>query len=70
MPPAQIQTALFRRLDISYSESVKRDNVKFERINGGWNMRVTYEVRRPLIGNLDVVGNFDASQELNRSSGQ
>jgi hypothetical protein len=27
-------------------------------------MKVNYEVRRELIGNLDVVGKFDTNQEL------
>jgi hypothetical protein len=30
-------------------------------------MKVNYEVRRPLIGNLDVVGKFEAHQELTLS---
>ncbi|WP_313343042.1 DUF4845 domain-containing protein [Stenotrophomonas sp.] len=67
MEPGKVQEMFFRRLDISYSESVKPDNVKFERVSGGWNMKVNYEVRRPLIGNLDVVGKFDAHQELTLS---
>ncbi|MNN54825.1 hypothetical protein D3C81_1696630 [compost metagenome] len=64
MEPARVQDLFFRRLDISYSENVKPTNVKFDRIDGGWNMKVNYEVRRELIGNLDVVGKFDTNQEL------
>ncbi|RRN79207.1 MULTISPECIES: DUF4845 domain-containing protein [Pseudoxanthomonas] len=66
MSPQRIQELFFRRLYINYSENVKPQNVKFERANGGWVMRVTYEVRRPLIYNLDVVGNFDTRQALTR----
>ena len=62
--PAKIQDLFFRRLYISYAENVKADNVKIERVDGGWNMSVNYEVRKPLIGNLDVVGKFDASERL------
>jgi hypothetical protein len=69
MDPAKVQNLFFRRLDISYSENVKPQNVKFERIEGGWKMRVNYEVRRPLVGNLDVVGRFDRTQELTRRGG-
>ena len=65
--PGQVQEMFFRRLYINYSETVKPQNVKFERVSGGWNMKVNYEVRRPLIGNLDVVGIFEAHQELTRS---
>ena len=64
--PARIQDLFFRRLYINYSENVKPQNVKFERMEGGWKMRVNYEVRRPLVGNLDVVGKFDASEPLTR----
>jgi len=69
MNPARIQDLFFRRLYINYSENVKPQNVKFERADGGWVMNVSYEVRRPLVYNLDVVGNFDASQALTRRGG-
>ncbi len=69
MDPAKIQDLFFRRLYINYSENVEARNVKFERTEGGWNMRVNYEVRRPLVGNLDVVGRFDSTQELTRRGG-
>lgn len=66
MDPSKIQDLFFRRLYINYSESVKKNNVKIERMDGGWNMKVSYEVRRPLVGNLDVVGVFDTQQALTR----
>ncbi len=66
MDPARIQELFFRRLYINYSENVKPAHVKFERTDGGWLMRVHYEVRRPLVGNLDVVGKFDNTQALTR----
>jgi hypothetical protein len=62
--PAKIQDLFFRRLYISYAENVKADNVKIERVDGGWNMSVNYEVRKPLIGNLDVVVKFATSERL------
>ncbi|HET6436022.1 MAG TPA: DUF4845 domain-containing protein [Xanthomonadaceae bacterium] len=65
--PAKIQDLFFRRLYISYAEDVKPEHVKIERIDNGWRMKVSYEVRRPLIYNLDVVGKFDASENLTRS---
>ncbi len=68
MDPARVQDLFFRRLDINYSNSLKPQNVKIERVEGGWLMKVDYEVRRPLVGNLDVVGKFDSSQALTRTS--
>ena len=64
--PAKIQDLFFRRLYINYSQSVKPSNVKIERMDGGWRMTVSYEVRRELLGNLDVVGKFNASEPLTR----
>lgn len=69
MDPSKIKDLFFRRLYISYSENVERENVKIERIEGGWNMKVNYEVRRSLVSNLDVVGVFDVSQDLTRQGG-
>ena len=49
---------------MNYSDNVKPENVTIERTEGGWHMTVSYEVRRPVIANLDVVGNFDAEKDL------
>jgi hypothetical protein len=64
--PAKIQDLFFRRLYISYSENVKPEHVKIKRIDNGWQMDVNYEVRKPMIYNLDVVGNFSATQNLTK----
>src|SRR5690606_23350996 len=65
--PARIQDLFFRRLYINYSENVKKEHVKLRRVDNGWEMNVQYEVRRPLVGNLDVVGKFQATQMLTRA---
>ena len=69
MDPSKIQELFFRRLYINYSQNVKPANVKIERIDNGWNLKVNYEVRRDMVGNLDVVGKFDVSQDLTRHGG-
>ena len=69
MDPSKVQDLFFRRLYINYSENVKSENVKITRIDSGCNMKVNYEVRRSLVGNLDVVGVFDISQDLTRQGG-
>ena len=68
--PSTTTQAFFKRMDMNYSDTVKRDNIKFERTDGGWRMNVTYEVRKPLIGNLDIVGNFTNSQDFTSGSAQ
>ena len=62
--PGKIQDLFFRRLYISYAENVKPEHVKIERVDGGWTMSVDYEVRKPLMANLDVVGKFSTSEQL------
>jgi hypothetical protein len=55
--------SLVRRLDISsvYTKNITRKNVKVEHKKEGIIITVKYEDRRPFMGNLDVVGNFDYS---------
>jgi hypothetical protein len=67
--PAKIQDLFFRRLYISYAEDVKPEHVKMTRIDSGWKMDVNYEVRKPMISNLDVVGKFAASENMTRRGG-
>ncbi|MFC3551252.1 DUF4845 domain-containing protein [Lysobacter cavernae] len=64
--PGKIKDLFFRRLYISYADNVKPENVKFARKDAGYTMSVDYEVRRPLIANIDVVGHFMAEQQLRR----
>lgn len=63
---AKVKDLFFRRLYTSYSDNVKPENVKLIRKDSGWMMTVDYEVRRPLIANIDVVGHFVAEKELRR----
>ena len=65
--PARIQDLFFRRPYISYSENVKPEHVKLKRVGAGWQMDVKYEVRKPVIANLDVVGKFESTQMLTRT---
>jgi len=64
--PAKIKDLFFRRLYISYADTVKSEHVKIVRKDAGYVMTVKYEVRKPLIANLDVVGKFEAEKELRR----
>ena len=65
--PRRIQDLFFRRLYVNYSENVKPEHVKIKRVGAGWQIDVKYEVRRPLMGNLDVVGRFESTQMLTRT---
>lgn len=63
---AKIKDLFFRRLYISYAENIKPEHVKIVRKDAGYVMTVDYEVRKPLIANIDVVGKFHADKELRR----
>lgn len=64
--PGKVKDLLFRRLYVSYAENVKPANVTVKRDGNGYVITVEYEVRRELIGNLDVVGKFHAAEDLMR----
>ncbi|MBU8976229.1 MULTISPECIES: DUF4845 domain-containing protein [unclassified Lysobacter] len=66
--PGRIKDAFFRRLYVSYADNVKPADVKLARRDSGYLMTVDYEVRRQLIGNFDIVGHFNAEQQLARGS--
>jgi hypothetical protein len=68
MSPPQIKDLFYRRMYINYAENVKTSDVTLTRKDAGWMMVVDYEVRRPVIANLDVVGKFHAEKELARTS--
>ncbi len=67
--PAKIRDLFFRKLYISYSDdNIKQNDIKLTRQDGGWLMEVSYEVRKPLIANLDVVARFNRSELLSRKA--
>ena len=63
LSPYQIKLRFLTRLNVSYTENVKESHIKLTRGNGV-HLRVTYEVRKPIVGNLDVVARFDNSVQL------
>lgn len=63
--PAQIKDTLVnKRLYVNNATSVKSENIIVEQVNGGTQVRIEYEVRKPMIYNLDVVARFSATQML------
>jgi Tfp pilus assembly major pilin PilA len=68
MSPEIVKDKLFRRFYISYVTSVKNEHVKVTRQNG-YNLNVKYEVRKPLVYNLDFVAKFDKTVDLTRQGG-
>lgn len=67
--PGKIRDLFSRKLYVSYSDgNIKPENIKLTRQDGGWLMEVNYEVRKPMIANLDVVARFSRSEMLSRKS--
>ena len=62
--PKALRDAFIKRLSVDYSDNVKPADVRYQRSGSGASLNVKYEVRRPLIANLDIVGNFEASEPL------
>lgn len=57
--PFDVKDKMLNRLYVSYSDgNVTRENIKVVRNQGVW-LVVKYDVRRPLMGNLDVIASFD-----------
>jgi len=63
LPLFSLRVKVLNRLYVSYSENVREKDVTKVRRNGVF-LRVAYEVRKPIIGNLDVVAKFDRSVRL------
>ena len=64
LSPYDIRVKILNRLYVSYSaDNVKEQHIKLVRGNG-LNLRIAYEVRKPVIGNLDVVAKFDRTVRL------
>nr|WP_025367525.1 DUF4845 domain-containing protein [Thioalkalivibrio paradoxus] len=61
----QLWNEIERRLAInSIYDNVERENFTFEDDGGGRHMVLSYEVRRPFFGNLDLVANFQRRDTL------
>jgi hypothetical protein len=61
MSPEKIKRNITNSLWVSYSaNNVKREHIKISRSNG-IKVRIAYEVRRPLLGNIDLILSFDRS---------
>jgi len=59
MSSYDIKAKLLNRLYVSYTDgNVGEENIKIVR-RQGVQLRITYEVRKPLMGNLDVIASFD-----------
>jgi hypothetical protein len=70
--PDKIKESLSRKFYISYVSSVKPNNIRITRKEGGYLLNIKYEVRGPLLYNLEYVATFDKTVSLtgNQDGGQ
>jgi Tfp pilus assembly protein PilE len=68
-PLPQIQREMERRFDVAYVSTLTGKDIKVAREGRVLVMSVNYEVRKEMIGNLDVVGRFSHSVELQGTGG-
>ena len=61
-----IASTFTKRLDINSINSLQKDDYKITKVEGknAYNVRVNYEVRKSLMGNLSIVASFDRSVEV------
>jgi hypothetical protein len=58
VPPGKIVSTLMKRLDINMVDAVTKEDVYVTREQDQMLLEVEYEVREPLVGNLDIVVSF------------
>ena len=63
---SEVKKMLMRRLEISYVENVKADNISVKKSGNETEVSVAYEVRRPLAYNLEFVATFEKTLPLRR----
>jgi hypothetical protein len=64
--PAKIRERIMRSLYVSYAtDNIQKNHITITR-QQGVAVRVKYEVRKPMIGNVDVIVSFDRTVVLRR----
>jgi hypothetical protein len=62
MTPAKIKQKIQMSLWASYaSDNIQDKHVKISKTSEGVRVRVAYEVRKPFLGNIDIIGKFDTA---------
>lgn len=64
LSPGAIRERIMRSLYVSYAtDNIKRTDIQIKR-QDGVQVRVAYEVRKPMVGNVDVIVSFDRTVSL------
>lgn len=64
LSPAAIRERIMRSLYVSYAtDNIDRNHIQVKR-QDGVQVRVAYEVRKPMVANIDVIVSFDRTVTL------
>jgi hypothetical protein len=64
--PTALMAAVGRRLDIEMVDFPDRKDFRINKVDGGYEVSVSYEDRAPFIANLSLVAEFDNAVEIRR----
>lgn len=65
MTPKKLKSSIQNSLWASYaSNNIKNEDIHISKKSGGITIRVAYEVRKPFMANIDIIGSFDKSVVL------
>ncbi len=65
MAPHKIKQSIQMSLWASYADNnIKDEHIRISKKSNGVNVRVKYEVRKPFLANIDIVGRFDRTAVL------
>ncbi len=65
MSPQKIKQSIQNSLWASYaSNNIKPEHIRVSKKSGGVSVQVAYEIRKPFLGNIDIIGSFDKSVVL------
>ena len=65
LTPSKIKSKIQMSLWASYaSNNIKNEHMHISKKSDGVNVRVRYEVRKPFLGNIDIIGKFDRNVVL------
>jgi len=59
MDPERIHINLGKRFNIGYVESIDHKDVKIIRDTNGMRLSVAYDVRKPVVSNIDLIAHFE-----------
>jgi uncharacterized protein YeaC (DUF1315 family) len=67
MSPSQIKTKIRMSLWASYADNnIKKEHMRISKKPEGINVKVKYEVRKPFLGNIDIIAKFERSVILRK----